>query len=251
VLMSAQIGIGKSTFARAFVRSLCKRGVPTLYFSFEMSREEIAMRLQRAESGVLLSKGSLTARERSRVIEARNEIATWPIFIEDRQQVTVEDVTTRVRHYKKRHGVRAVVVDYIQDIEASTRHSRDDLNHRHISKSLRRCADDERVLMIEMAQQKEIDERGSKDPDNVVADTRQYVKDASAHISLTRKKLDDNLRHLTKLSLTKNRYETGTLGDAWMVFDESTGVVHPCDQRGQPLRPQTAVQMEVPDDLDF
>lgn len=248
-LVSAEISVGKSTIARSFARTFAKRGVPTLLFTFEMGRDEIALCLQQTESGVVMDDSTLSAREHAQVIEAANTVAKWPLYIEDRQLVTVEDVTTRVHQYVKRHGVRVVIVDYVQDIEFSTRFQREDMNFRHISKTLRRCVDGLGVLMIQMAQQKGDDKNApkgtKKSADDVVADSRQFMKDAHVHIALKGFRLDERLKNLTMMTVTKNR-RFGKLGAAYVTYDPRTGNLSPSDARGEPLTTMTQVEIDDP-----
>jgi replicative DNA helicase len=249
ILVSAGIGVGKSTAARTFASNFARKKIPTLYFSFEMGRDEIALCLQQIISGVCIDDSVLTAREHSAIIEAREEIETWPLFIEDRQMVTVEDVTTRIHQYVKRHGVEVVLVDYIQDIEFSTRFNREDMNYRHISKTLRRCVDSLGILLIEMAQEKGIEETGGKKflpkraTDDIVADSRQFMKDCHIHISLKRHKLDERISHVTQMTVTKNR-RFGSLGTVYSAYDHKSGLMLPADERGEILSPQARVEIK-------
>jgi replicative DNA helicase len=237
ILMSAEIGAGKSTNARSIIASLCQQKIPTLLFSFEMNREEIALCLQQTVSGVCLDDSVLTARQHSFVIQAREEIEKWPIYIEDRQMVTVEEVTTRIHQYVKRYGVEVVLIDYVQDIEFSTKYNRVDLNYAHVSKTLRRCVDQLNILMIQMAQQKGQSENKhqQKNEDDVVADSRQFMKDCHVHIAIKRHKKSENSANITKYLITKNR-RFGTLGHAYSIYDVKTGLMIPANETGNPLR---------------
>lgn len=86
-------------------------------FSLEMSAEQLAMRLLSAESAIPsdeLRRGQLMDRDFGKVVQASQELAARPLYIDDTPALSVPALRTRARRLKRRYGLSLVVVDYLQ-----------------------------------------------------------------------------------------------------------------------------------------
>jgi replicative DNA helicase len=86
-------------------------------FSLEMSAEQLAMRLLSAEAMIgsdELRRGQLKDRDFGRVVQASQELAARPIYIDDTPALSVPALRTRARRLKRRVGLSLLVVDYLQ-----------------------------------------------------------------------------------------------------------------------------------------
>jgi replicative DNA helicase len=86
-------------------------------FSLEMSAEQLAMRLLAAEAGLSsddLRRGKLRDDDFASVVRASQDLASRPLFIDDTPALSVAALRTRSRRLKRRHGLSAIVVDYLQ-----------------------------------------------------------------------------------------------------------------------------------------
>src|ERR671918_559151 len=87
------------------------------FFSLEMSAEQLAMRLLSA--GAKLSsddprRGKLKEGDFRAVVQASQELARRPLYIDDTPALSVAALRTRARRLKRRHGLSLLVVDYLQ-----------------------------------------------------------------------------------------------------------------------------------------
>ena len=107
-----------STLGLDWVRSCSiKHGMPSVVFSLEMSRTEIVMRLLSAEAQIQLSamrSGKMTDDDWTRLARRMSEISEAPLFIDDSPNLTMMEIRAKARRLKQRHGLRLVVVDYLQ-----------------------------------------------------------------------------------------------------------------------------------------
>jgi replicative DNA helicase len=86
-------------------------------FSLEMSAEQLATRLLSAESKFSsddLRRGKLRNEDFKTVIQASQNLAERPLFVDDTPALSIAAIRTRARRMKRRHGLSLLVVDYLQ-----------------------------------------------------------------------------------------------------------------------------------------
>ncbi len=250
-IIGADSGIGKSTVARHIIRHACTRPKPepTVLFTFEMKwagEKGLFSALRQLDAGIAIPANvrMLPGRQQTELILARDRVATWPLWIEDRDNVVVEEVVSAIHLYVKRYAVRLVVVDYVQDIEFSTRHSRADMNYAHISKTLRRCAADLHIAIVSLSQIKEIDikDRTHKNWQGPtlghLPETKQWGKDAVGVVMLDRNpNAPEHLADLVRARSVKSRHGQGRRATSWVSYSAETTRLTMCNEAGEPLRP--------------
>lgn len=261
VTCGAETGIGKSTFTKFFVNRFIDQKIPSLMVSFEDTLEDVATSLIEARAGVAMPEDTtgLGALAWQKWARAQGEMSTAKFHLEatsrDRPlQLTVEELCAKIRRYIKQHGVRVVVVDYVQMIELSTRHGRDDMNWIHVSKALTKLVESTGILLFLMSQLKEIDSHESSKknwpgPDEShFAFTKQWGKDCSVAMIFQRRKTAAGfVANLNTVRVVKNRYN-GVLGSAHLLYTRETKQLEPCDESGTVAG--RAEQVEIDDD-DF
>jgi replicative DNA helicase len=106
------------------VATKAKQGA-VLYFSLEMSKEQLVDRLLAAEAGVdawkLRTGEGLTDKDFERLSAAMGELAEAPIFIDDTSGITVSDLRTKARRLHHQHPLAAIMVDYLQLMSGGSR----------------------------------------------------------------------------------------------------------------------------------
>lgn len=238
LLIGADTGVGKTTFGTHVALTMARAGVPLVFFTFETKAPRIFSGLVEMHARKRTDRSNRAVV--SSLLHSANEVSGLPVWVDDTESMTVEELASKVHGHVKRNAVRVVFIDYVQDLERSTRHSRDDLNFAHISKVLRRMAARYNVLVVGFAQLADTREaqlkaknyQGPTEAD--IAYTRQFAKDASYIVLLDRMKLADDpgLRNLTRVRLVKNRAES-TLTTGWMRYDPATTTLSAADERGR------------------
>lgn len=96
-----------------------------LYFSLEMSKEQLVDRLLAAEAGVdawkLRTGEGLTDQDFERLSAGMGELAEAPIFIDDTSGITVSDLRTKARRLHHQHPLAVIMVDYLQLMSGGSR----------------------------------------------------------------------------------------------------------------------------------
>jgi len=118
VVVAGRPGSGKSTLAMDFARSAAiKHHAPTVIFSLEMSKQDIMMRLFSAEARVKLNdirSGRMSDDDWRKIALRSSELAEAPLFVDDSPNLTMMEIRAKSRRLKQRHGLRLIVIDYLQ-----------------------------------------------------------------------------------------------------------------------------------------
>lgn len=124
LIVGARPGLGKSSLALNICVNAAKDGQVCGIFSLEMSREQVAMRILVAESGVdshRLRLGLLSENEQNIIIDAVGALSVLPIFIDDTPFQTAMEMRSKSQRLKLEHGLDFLVVDYLQLIQGGGR----------------------------------------------------------------------------------------------------------------------------------
>lgn len=119
IIIAARPGMGKTGLAISVtLNAATKHDEPIGFFSLEMSAEQIITRMVSMQSGVNSSKfrqaDKLQAHEWQAIQPASEVIINAPIYIDDTAAISIGDLRAKARKMKKKHGVRMIIVDYLQ-----------------------------------------------------------------------------------------------------------------------------------------
>ena len=118
VILAARPAMGKSTLALDIARNAAlAKGNSTIFFSLEMGRAEIAMRLLSAESAISLQsmrKGMLAEKDWSKIAATRGKINDAPLYIDDSPNMTLVEIRAKCRRLAQQTDLKMVVIDYLQ-----------------------------------------------------------------------------------------------------------------------------------------
>ncbi|WP_375546673.1 replicative DNA helicase [Streptomyces gossypii] len=107
-----------STLALDFARACSIRNnQPSVIFSLEMGRNEIAMRLLSAEARVALHhmrSGSMTDEDWTRLARQMPAVTDAPLYIDDSPNLSMMEIRAKCRRLKQRNDLQLVVIDYLQ-----------------------------------------------------------------------------------------------------------------------------------------
>lgn len=232
---------GKTAAGLAFAVAAARTGVPVGLVSREMTATELASRLCSNVHGVPLRGLFGGDPEALRALSERNIAAPMqalPIRIDDCSS-RLEEVAARIRTWTRKHGVRLVVIDYLQLVTA-TAETRT-LEVAAISRRLKALAMQERIAVVALSQFNRqaaaAGQLGDRPELHHLRDSGSVEQDADAVLVLWRSKAQrdadavDKSRELV-LTLLKNRQ--GPIGDVYsertpLVFDVALQRFHESD----------------------
>jgi replicative DNA helicase len=179
VILAARPAVGKSTLALDLARNAAiKHKKPVIFFSLEMGRAEIAMRLLSAESRIYLQsmrKGSLTDNDWQRLAGVRGEINSAPLFIDDSPNLTLVEIRAKCRRMAQRVGLEMIVIDYIQLMTSGKKVESRQQEVSEFSRALKLLAKELNVPVVAISQLN----RNSEKSDNKVPEISQLRESGS------------------------------------------------------------------------
>ncbi|MGO2110835.1 MAG: replicative DNA helicase [Pseudoclavibacter sp.] len=176
IIVAARPGLGKSTLALDFARSAAlHHDQPAIFFSLEMGRSELAMRMMSAEASVRLNKmrtGGLDQNDQADLARAAGRINDKPLFLDDSPNMTLVEIRAKCRRIKQKHGLKLVVIDYLQLMTSGKRVESRQQEVSEFSRALKLLAKELDVPVIALSQlNRNSEQRADKKPQ--VSDLRE------------------------------------------------------------------------------
>ncbi|HEX4416107.1 MAG TPA: replicative DNA helicase [Lacipirellulaceae bacterium] len=124
VILAARPSMGKTAFALNIVEhvALDEHGPqrPVLFVSLEMSALELCDRILCSRAQVdsyRVRNGMMKADDSRKLVAAASAMSKAPLFIDDSPSRNMTEIAATARRLKRREGLAAVVIDYLQLIE--------------------------------------------------------------------------------------------------------------------------------------
>lgn len=118
IIVAARPGMGKSTLAMDFCRhAAIRENKPVAFFSLEMNRNELMMRVLAAEGSVFLNKlirGDIDQKGWETIASTIERIGDAPLFIDDSPNLTMSEIRAKARRLRQQEGIELIVIDYLQ-----------------------------------------------------------------------------------------------------------------------------------------
>ncbi len=156
IIIAARPSVGKTAFALNVTRNIVvEESQPVFFVSLEQSRIELAERLLCCQARVdshRLRKGHLSAEDMQKLIEAGGILRNAKLFIDDTPGQGMLRIAANARRLKLRHGIRLVVIDYLQLIEPDNRKDSRQEQVANISRRLKFLARELQIPVVALAQ---------------------------------------------------------------------------------------------------
>ncbi|HMH69914.1 MAG TPA: replicative DNA helicase, partial [Candidatus Saccharimonadales bacterium] len=157
IILAARPAMGKTTLVTNLaynVATIAKQ--PVLFFSLEMSKEQLVDRMLADASGVdawNIRTGNLSDDDFSKLSEAMGEMAEAPIFIDDTPGLSVLEMRTKARRAAHERPLGLIIVDYLQLMQGSGRDNGNRVQEvSEISRGLKLIARELNVPLIALSQ---------------------------------------------------------------------------------------------------
>lgn len=232
-ILAGRPSMGKTTVALSSLRQAARRGVTSLFFSMEMSRQALSDRMlsdavfnsQTPIHYTNIIRGQVSPRDIDRLQDAQQSMVGHPMRIDDQSRMTVTEIGVRIRRYQdelERQGRRLDVVclDHLGFIRASDRYAGQRVNEvGEISAAMKEMAKELDVAMILLCQlSREVERREDKRPQlSDLRDSGNLEQDADTVIFAFRKayylariqydKMDDENERIAELDVMERIIE--------------------------------------------
>jgi replicative DNA helicase len=176
IVIGARPGMGKTAFCLNLVANTAvSENVPIAFFSLEMTKEQIVLRMLCAEAEVdskAVRSGFHSKDDYRKLVNAAGRLSEAPIYIDDSFN-TILDIRAKSRRLKAEHGLGLVVIDYLQLMSGTNSYASREQVISEISRSLKALAKDLGVPVIVISQLNRSCEQRGEDKRPLIADLRE------------------------------------------------------------------------------
>jgi len=216
IILAARPAMGKTTLVGNLIQNVATHeNQAVLFFSLEMSKDQLVDRMLASESGVdawNIRTGNLTDDDFEKLGAAMGSLSEAPIYIDDTPGITVLEMRTKARREAQKHPLGLIVIDYLQLMSGSR--GGGDFNRvqevSEISRGLKLIARELNVPVIALSQlSRSVESRSPQIPQ--LADLREsgsIEQDADIVAFLYREDYynpETDRQHIADLILAKHR----------------------------------------------
>lgn len=226
IILAARPAMGKTAFALNIAENIASDKSSVGIFSLEMNAEQVCSRLvcsQARVSSEKLTLGSLDGHEYQTVVSTANAMKQQKIIIDDQPGMRITDLRSRARRMKEQHGIKLLVIDYLQLLSGSGSERNSDgrqFEISEISRLLKTLARELDIPIICLSQlSRKVEDRPGRRPQmSDIRESGSIEQDADVVMLLYRRDYYDPLDKPGEatLNIAKNRH--GGVGDIKLSF---------------------------------
>lgn len=174
LIIGARPAMGKTSLALNLARNTAMMGKKkVLFFSLEMTKEQLAQRVLSTEARVESTKmrtGNISGQEWANLATATALLSNCELYFDDTSNMTVSEMKSRIRRLR---DVDAVFVDYLQLMKSGTRVESRVQEVSEITRNLKLMAKDLNIPVVVLAQLARSTEGRGKSHRPQLADLRE------------------------------------------------------------------------------
>lgn len=156
IVVAGRPSMGKSAFVLGIAEYAgVIQKVPTAFFSLEMSKEQLVLRMLCAHARVNahnVRTGYLTPSDWPRLTAAAGKLSESPIYIDDTPAISVMELRAKARRLKANYDIQMIILDYMQLMRGSGNIENRQQEISDISRSLKALARELNVPVIAISQ---------------------------------------------------------------------------------------------------
>lgn len=176
VIVAARPSMGKTALVLGWSQFVgIYNRKPVAFFSLEMSKEQLVLRMLCSESRISNSNvrtGHLSERDFAKIVDGASRISEAEIFIDDTPAITITELRAKARRLHRDHQLGMIVVDYLQLLRSPAYSNSREQEISDISRSLKALAKELNVPVIALSQlNRSVESRNDKRP--MMSDLRE------------------------------------------------------------------------------
>lgn len=190
------------------------------FFSMEMSKESLAMRMLCSDAGVDISEarsGFIGEPEMARLRLSAERLGRARIFIDETPGLALTEMKAKARRQKLEHNLDILFLDYIQLMRGGDRFENRNQEMANISRSLKELAKELHIPVVGISQLSRAPEKGRKEPRPQLSDLREsgaleqdadvvmFIYRKEQYLSKEEKMQDETWKGLALIDVAKQR----------------------------------------------
>lgn len=227
IILAGRPSMGKTAFVLNLTENILKNyKLPIIFFSLEMSKEQLIYRLLSNETGISqtrLKLGNLYKEDWNNLKDSIQMYSKLPFFINDQADITIADIRSKIKSIIfERSQIGLIVIDYLQlllNSKTKTENRVQELSQ--ITRSLKGVAKEFQIPIIALSQlSRNVETRINKRP--ILSDLREsgsIEQDADLVLMLYRENYyNSTIEKITSAELIIAKHRNGPLGIVNLVF---------------------------------
>ena len=232
IILAARPGMGKTSFGLNIVlNAAITNGLNVGFFSLEMTKEQLMMRMLSSKSKINFSKirtGFLSDNELENIRNCSSSFERSNIYIDDTPAINSLELRSRARRLKSDKGLDLLIVDYLQLMRGVTRNDNREREIAEISSALKSLAKELQIPIIAISQlSRQTEARTDKKPQ--LSDLRESgALEQDADMVLFIHRADAYKRNVEErdgiAEIINGKQRNGPTGPVTLAFLDSQGV---------------------------
>ena len=236
IIIAGRPSMGKTALGLNIASNIIKSSkLPVLFFSLEMSKEQIMYRLLAMETNLnqmKLKTGKLSKNDWLKLNKIIKILAKFPLFIDDTFDLSIQDIRSKIKTIIfEQNQIGLIIIDYIQLMQNSKLKNANRVQElSQITRSLKTIAREFNVPIIGLSQlSRNVENRIDKKP--ILSDLREsgsIEQDADLVLMLYQNKLQtptqnnnsENIRNNNIVEIIIAKHRNGPIGNVKLKFDE-------------------------------
>jgi len=230
IILAGRPSMGKTAFVLNIAENVLKKyKIPILFFSLEMSKEQLIYRLLSNETGISQTRlkiGNLYKEDWHELRKSIQNYSRLPFFIDDKANLTTQDIRSKLKQILfEQNKVGLIIIDYLQlliNSKLKTENRVQELSQ--ITRSLKNLAKEFQIPIITLSQlSRNVENRINKRP--VLSDLREsgsIEQDADLVLMLYRENyynsISEKNEKITPAELIIAKHRNGPLGMVELSF---------------------------------
>lgn len=232
IIIAGRPSMGKTALGLNIAVNIIKNyKLPILFFSLEMSKEQIMYRLLAMETNInqrRLRSGKLYQNDWIKLNKIIKIMSKLPFFVDDTFDLSIQDIRSKIKTIVfEQNQIGLVIIDYLQLMQSSKLKNENRVQElSQITRSLKIIAREFNIPIIALSQlSRNVENRVDKKP--ILSDLREsgsIEQDADLVLMLYRnqvfntKQTDDSIFQIIELIIAKQR--NGPIGTVKLNFEE-------------------------------
>ena len=230
IIIAGRPSMGKTAFVLNITENILKKyKVPILFFSLEMSKEQLIYRLLSNETGISQTRlkiGNLYKEDWHNLKKIIQIYSRLPFFIDDQTNLTTQDIRSKIKKVLfEQNKVGLIIIDYLQLLLTSKAKSENRVQElSQITRTLKSLAKEFQIPIIALSQlNRSVENRINKRP--LLSDLREsgsIEQDADLVLMLYRESYynlsSEKNENITPAEIILAKHRNGPLGIVELSF---------------------------------
>lgn len=221
VILAARPAVGKTAFTLSLAVNAAFDNTPTVFYSLEMSRDQLVKRILASQANMFLStiKGAKLDDQQMEHLFTHGirPLSNLPLYIDDTASMTVIELKAKLRRLIRKSGIKIAFIDYLQLLRSTlSKNANRQQQIGEISRELKITAKELKIPIIALSQLNR-DADGKTPQLNNLREAGDLEQDADAVMFLYKQDADNDDEIYLKIAKQRN----GALDNIRFTYDKN------------------------------